>query len=76
MLARRPVSVNSNIWGTNVGDVNLPTTSAWSASWGTTKATLEAAAAHAAIEASARGTGVGEARLGLSIFANVYESAH
>lgn len=45
---------------------------------GTTKATLalESAAAGTAFKASARGTGIGEARLGLSIFADVYEATH
>lgn len=72
-----PCTVKSEIWGTNVGNVDLPATSARSSSWWATKTTLESAtAAHAAVESSARGAGVGETRLGLSVFANVYESAH
>lgn len=76
MLAQCPVSVNSDIWGTNVSNVNLPATGAGSASWWTTEAALESTATHAAVKSSARGTGVGETRLGLSVFANVYESSH
>jgi hypothetical protein len=63
------------VW--QVGNVDLPASGAGSASWWTTKTALESTtAAHAAVESSARGTGVGETRLGLSVFANVYESAH
>ena len=76
ILAKNPVSVTSNVWGTNVGNIDLPATSSRTTAWGSTKATLESAATHAAIETSARGTGIGETRLGLSVFANVYESTH
>jgi hypothetical protein len=63
--------------GTNVGNVNLPAATAGGATRRASKAASEASAAtHAAFEASARGTRVGEARLGLSIFADVYESTH
>ena len=77
MLARMPCIVSRRVWSTNVGNVNLPATASRSASWRAAKATLESAAAsHAAFEPSTRGAGIGETRLGLSIFANVYESTH
>ena len=75
VLAESSASVNSNIRGTNVGHVDLSAATSRCTAWGTTKAPLEPTA-HAAFETSARGAGSGEARLGLSIFANVYESAH
>ena len=75
VLAGSSASVNSNTRGTNVGHVDLPATTSRCTAWGTTKARLEPTA-HAAFETSARISGSGEARLGLSIFANVYESTH
>ena len=75
VLAGGSTSVNSNTRGTNVGHVDLSAAASRGTAWGTTKAPLEPTA-HAAFETSARVTGSGEARLGLSIFANVYESTH
>jgi hypothetical protein len=68
--------------GTNVGNINLPAASATSTRGAAAKSTLlesgSASAAHAgrAFEATACGRGVAEPRLGLSVFADVYESAH
>jgi hypothetical protein len=71
-------------WGTNVGDIDLSagTLAASSRMTTTTKATSESASAAAACAHSAAkvaacaAAGGAESRLGLSVFANVYESAH
>jgi hypothetical protein len=65
-------------WGTNVGDVNLPACITLSSAGVTAEATSKAAAAwHSAAKVSTTASGGrAEARLGLSVFANVYESAH
>jgi hypothetical protein len=65
-------------WGTNVGDIDLPASTLAASSRMTTEATSEAAAwAHSAAKVAAgAAAGGAESRLGLSVFANVYESAH
>ena len=65
-------------WATNVGNIDLSATAAsGTTTWRPTKARLESAAhAGTALEASARSSRVAESRLGLSVFANVYESSH
>jgi hypothetical protein len=68
--------------GTNVGNVDLPASAAAAAGCSSGRSTEAAgslettATGGAAFEASARCGRVAETRLGLSVFANVYESAH
>jgi hypothetical protein len=67
---------------TNVGHVNLPTASS---SGGSAKASLlvttkvtwsSSSTGHSTAKVASCGSWVGETRLGLSVFANVYESSH
>lgn len=66
--------------GTNIGNIDLPATSTTSGApktaAGSEMASSTRATAHATLEASARVTGSAEARLGLSVFANVNKSTH
>jgi hypothetical protein len=62
--------------GTNIGDVDLSSGTA-SSSWAAEATSIAAASAHSAAKVSASAAAGGaESRLGLSVFANVYESAH
>jgi hypothetical protein len=64
-------------WGTNVGDINLSSCTCASGSSVTTEAAVAAAAAgHSTAKVTTTAAGGTESRLGLSVFANVYESAH
>ena len=85
MVARSLISLSSTRemseqrkWGTNVGNINLPAASSRGAAESALLEPGSTSAAHAgrAFEATTCGRGVAESRFGLSVFADVYESAH